>query len=899
MSNKQLDTPSGDPPSPSAPPGLRTPPPRTPSPTQARGPPSSPYSEAGSSQEDLVASLSGPSQKEKLGVPVPPFQPNDASPVGKKSFHDAHHFASNQSPTVDKKRRDVRLSMTGKTIILSYEEFMKEFVPAPEGEPEPESRFKTANFRAIPHNTESDMYQPLKEAFNQDWLLPHDVAVTAPHKGDSDVASMQKVDAGLYLRHEAPHDSTRWSSIELSIECKTESTQQDPLEDRGSPPEAEADKRQDVLGQVMCYAVLVFDNQHRTHHFTLLLLGPMARIMRWDRSGMLATKKFDYTEKPEYLARFLWRFGRMTPEQRGHDPTAQRVLPGSDHYNLMHARAETVRRAEDGTVVDEHARQIFKDSLFIKSSPQEDGKPPVNLRPAPLWRLTVVDSGRLREFLVGLPHTTAGTLAGRGTRTYVAVDLAHRDGPFVYLKDAWRVDHKGIEQEGKILALLNDDSDGGPVQGVPTLVCHGDVGGQVTRTQKTWLDKHPNVKPEDCPLKTHRHYRLVVQEVCRPVREFGSFVVLIGVIYDCIEAHENAYRRKGLLHRDISAGNVLILPKLVSAGDETIEMSVGILADWELAKKVDESKTERAPCQPDRTGTWQFTSAMALDNPKKRIVVQDDMESFFHLMLYYAIRFLPHNCANVGEFMDQYFDGHHQENGVYYGGDKKMNAMTSGQLTIFGQHTLEFYTAEKDAQPKANSTSLQRDGSAVPRANPRSSLNAEITNLAVAPITHEANDSLELHPINSVFHDFLERIKAHYALYCTARKAKKEQPPPTRPLPMTSTQALLRLRMAPVLKEAHAKPSEPKHAMPEPALLEKERQVLEGLAAKLGDHEEMKRLLARHIDEERWPEHDRVPDKLPKRYRRNMETTLGTKRNREAAQLDTTVSQSKRSCGTR
>ncbi|KAJ2965828.1 hypothetical protein NUW54_g13986 [Trametes sanguinea] len=247
MSNNQLDTPSGDPPSPSATPGLRTPPPRTPSPTQARGPPSSPYSETGSSQADLVASPSGLPQKEKLGVPVPPVQSNDASP----------------SPTVNKKRRDVRLSMTGKTIILPYEEFMKEFVPAPEAEPEPEGQFKTADFRAIPHNTESDMFQPLKEAFNQDWLLPHDVAVTASHKGDSDVASMQKVDAGLYLRHDAPHDSTRWSSIELSIECKTESTQQDPLEDRGSPPEAEADKRQDVLGQVMCYAVLVFDNQHR------------------------------------------------------------------------------------------------------------------------------------------------------------------------------------------------------------------------------------------------------------------------------------------------------------------------------------------------------------------------------------------------------------------------------------------------------------------------------------------------------------------------------------------------------------------------------------------------------------------------------------------------------------
>ncbi|KAJ3002583.1 hypothetical protein NUW54_g5770 [Trametes sanguinea] len=825
MSDNCSDAASGDPPSPTssiAPSAGPHTPPRTPSPDQSRRNTSTRPSDD-VSQLEVVGNIN-------LGPLFPLFQPNDASPLGKKSYHDSIHFASIQTPNVVKKRRDIRLSMSNKIVLLPLDKFMEKFVPAPVGEAEPLDRFMAADFSAIPHKVEFEMYEPLTKAFNEDWLLPRDVAVSTPNKGDGDVVSKQKIDGGLYPRHDAPPDCTRWSLIELSIECKTESTQQDPLDDDSASPAAEAATRKDVLGQIMCYSVLVFDNQHRTHHFTLLILGPMARIIRWDRSGLLATNKFDYTKHPEYLARFLWRFGRMTPEQRGHDPTAQRVLPGSDHYKLMQARAETVRRTEDGTVVDEHARQIFKDSLFIKSSPQEDGKPLVNLRPAPLWRLTVVDSGRPREFLVGLPHTTAGTLAGRGTRTYVAVDLAHPDGPFVYLKDAWRVDHKGIEQEGKILTLLNDDSGGGPVQGVPTLVCHGDVGDQVTRAQKTWLDKHPNVKPDDCPLKTHRHYRLVVQEVCRPVREFGSFVVLIGVIYDCIEAHENAYRRKGLLHRDISAGNVLILPKLVSAGDETIEMSVGILADWELAKEVDESKTERAPCQPDRTGTWQFTSAMALDNPKKRIVVQDDMESFFHLMLYYAIRFLPHNCANVGEFMDQYFDGHHQENGVYYGGDKKMNAMTSGKLTIFGQHMLEFYTAEKDVQPKANRASLQGDGSAVPWVNPRSSLNAEITDHAAAPTTQGANDSPELHPINSVFHDFLERIKAHYALYCTAREAKKEQPPPppTRPPPMTSTQALLRLRMAPVLKEARAKPSEPKQVTPEPALLEAERQALEG-----------------------------------------------------------------------
>ncbi|KAI9062417.1 hypothetical protein FKP32DRAFT_1758965 [Trametes sanguinea] len=159
--------------------------------------------------------------------------------------------------------------MDENSVLLSFDEFMKEFVPAPAGEPEPAHRFKTANFSTIPHMVEFDMYESLMAVFNREWLLPHDVAVATPHTRESNVASMQKIVCGLYARDYAPHSCTRWSSIELSIECKTEATQQDPLDDSGLAPEAWAGKCKEVLGQVMCCAVLVFDNQQRAHHFTL------------------------------------------------------------------------------------------------------------------------------------------------------------------------------------------------------------------------------------------------------------------------------------------------------------------------------------------------------------------------------------------------------------------------------------------------------------------------------------------------------------------------------------------------------------------------------------------------------------------------------------------------------
>ncbi|KAJ3002582.1 hypothetical protein NUW54_g5771 [Trametes sanguinea] len=474
------------------------------------------------------------------------------------------------------------------------------------------------------------------------------------------------------------------------------------------------------------------------------------------------------------------------------------------------------------------------------------------------------------------------------------------DGPFVYLKDAWRVDHEGIEQEGKILAVLNDDSGGGPVNGVPTLRCHGDVEDQVTRSQIVWQRKHPGIDPKDCPLKTHRHYRLVVDEVCRPMREFDTFLDLVVMIHDCIAAHGDAYVRKGLLHRDISAGNVLIYPKQVVTDSGVTEDPVGILADWELASKVKESKTKQAPPQSHRAGTWQFTSAMALDNPEKRVVVQDDMESFFHLILYYAIRFLPNNCGNVDKFMDGYFDGQLEVDGEYYGGEEKLHAMREGKMTVFGADALKFYTSEEQTQPSADNTSQQYEEAL------DSSISSGALEIESAAASQEAGGSSELHPINSLFSDFLTRIKAHYALYYTPRKTIQKKPTQddrrtrfSKPPTFTERRMRLRIRFAGDSDEESDSDEAPSSETPEVVLPTQQRKLFEEAAAKLGDHKEMKKLFSRHIRKHAWPDEDRVADQLPKKHSRNTENTSTkntktTKRTHDMAQLDTAERQSKR-----
>ena len=180
----------------------------------------------------------------------------------------------------------------------------------------------------------------------------------------------------------------------------------------------------------------------------------------------------------------------------------------------MMRRADEPRKIGDH-VYQEHARRLFKASLGSLSE---------------RWKLKVGDGPSARYFLTGDPHFIASGLAGRGTRGYVALDCDDLNGPFVFLKDCWRVVADRIKPEGETLEILNDPTTG-DVDGIPTLVCHGDVEDQVTDSQNVWKEQHPGAK---CPLKTHRHYRVVVKEVGLPMSYFRNGRELVYLLARCI-----------------------------------------------------------------------------------------------------------------------------------------------------------------------------------------------------------------------------------------------------------------------------------------------------------------------------------------------------------------------------
>ena len=70
----------------------------------------------------------------------------------------------------------------------------------------------------------------------------------------------------------------------------------------------------------------------------------------------------------------------------------------------------------------------------------------------------------------------------------------------------------------------------------------------------------------------------------------------------CI-AHRDAVTKANVVHRDVSSGNILILPKVVdnkNTGKPRVAWR-GLLADWELSKPIHEAEPLLRPRQPPRT----------------------------------------------------------------------------------------------------------------------------------------------------------------------------------------------------------------------------------------------------------------------------------------------------------
>ena len=110
--------------------------------------------------------------------------------------------------------------------------------------------------------------------------------------------------------------------------------------ERKYPNDKKAKYKVSALGQSTRYAHMIQARQFRTCVYSISVAGTNARLLRWDRSGVVATESFSYKSNPEFLIDFVWRFSKASREQRGFDFSRRR---------RVRCGKATVSRCDNGT----------------------------------------------------------------------------------------------------------------------------------------------------------------------------------------------------------------------------------------------------------------------------------------------------------------------------------------------------------------------------------------------------------------------------------------------------------------------------------------------------------------------------------------------------------------------
>jgi len=308
-----------------------------------------------------------------------------------------------------------------------------------------------------------------------------------------------------------------FATLNLVVEAKI-SPDDDPFLDEAAlddykhflglkPGQKDASKRRVAAqGQLVAYATEIFNHQHRTHLFMILLHKHHARIFRFERSGAVVTEKIPYKEQGHVLVEFLWKYSQMTRAEQGFDPTV-----------TLATEAESLRAKEalfEFYPDNKLERPVYKVQLFethnIKAEDESNG------------------NDVKREVLIWIPLADS-SVVGRGTRGWPALDV--KSGDVGFLKDSWR--DEALYPEFETLRELN----AAHIPHVPTLVCGGLILDHVTTIHayinRDWRIRHvsPDVVYHE-PVVRRLHQRQFTEEVAIPLKLFRSSYDLLSVVYD-------------------------------------------------------------------------------------------------------------------------------------------------------------------------------------------------------------------------------------------------------------------------------------------------------------------------------------------------------------------------------
>ncbi|EKM53551.1 uncharacterized protein PHACADRAFT_211233 [Phanerochaete carnosa HHB-10118-sp] len=421
-------------------------------------------------------------------------------------------------------------------------------------------------------------------------------------------------------------------------------------------------------------------HQHRTHIFMLHVSQSAARLSRWDRTGCIVSEPIDLTRNLYELQNIVFRLAYLSPLDQGFDDQVKLASPQQikrlrkyepGNVYLVEHRDNILDNADEYPIYEIScpainptlADDLTKLRVLFPNLGGMGGEDSDEDSEAGLLRVNVPFPRKMKKYLIGRPATTRRPLAGRSTVGYVVYDLA--EDRMSFLKDQWRwLDE--MRSELDTLKYIR----GRGVLGVARLEAGSDIEHHRTRSQHLMRGL-----PYSDNAVARVHTRLVTSNVGRPLGTAATSSELLRYVACARYAHECAWKYAGVLHHDISDGNILI----------DVESDDAFMNDWDVAMFRDYIKRKHE--RDAFSGTWAYASALVLQYPKKPIEVEDDIEAFVWLIVYMAIRYFKHNLSGApAEMVDLtnklFYEEEINEHGYRVGGKTKMIYIMRGQPPV-------------------------------------------------------------------------------------------------------------------------------------------------------------------------------------------------------------------------
>ncbi|KAJ7039926.1 hypothetical protein C8F04DRAFT_996420 [Mycena alexandri] len=385
----------------------------------------------------------------------------------------------------------------------------------------------------------------------------------------------------------------------------------------------------------------------------------MARIFRFDHSGFRATTAFDWKTETKIFPAFFFRLynpngtvGRMA----GDDDTIS--IPTAAVKREMY---EAMRKHDFYNDAFETQEDVTKHSLWISA---------VRFKNVNGTRISEI----VRCFTLGSILSYSDGLFSRATHVYRVIledDVDLEEPPIYALKDVWRQACRRPEADFyDTIAKYRSEKR----QKVPEMDgmarCHGSIDLSVSTgaPAPTWdWTRHRTCSAKKGPSFDRCHTRSLLTPVGKPIKSFPSTKAMVQALYHAVLHHEIAFEA-GVLHRDVSEGNVLFEegpaeqdPKSFLVDWDYSEFTLEGLKNfntWFPERKNEQDQyTDVDKSLKDMTGTLPFMAIQILD-PRKRgdHGPHHDLESIYWLLVWMILRHTKHNHSDGAFACSKLFD---------------------------------------------------------------------------------------------------------------------------------------------------------------------------------------------------------------------------------------------------